>query len=388
MHPTLMLDIRCVTLQDTWQRLLPGAVALLSLIPCSCPAQIAPPLDPVAVRNALVPRLNDGMFRGIATGWSDGSAIRAAAGGVLARHGAPVDTATRFELGEASAILTTALLANLVTRGDLSLDDLAQGFLPPSIHMPTRAGRAITLGDLAFHRSGLPDVRTTPETLARVLRTVGLRFDIGTRYAFSQLGIDILGLALARHLHTPLAGAIRSRVLTPLGITDMIPSSSRRVTSRDAVGHTAAGTPVTPQSTASGRWRASIIGATRFASAAGDTVNGPLSSTFALMMRARSPGPEPSLPVALGWRVLRLDGRDIYWLDAQDAPGFSAYIAIDPARQRAAAVLSNSSRAVDVIAGALLLGKVPEVQRARSASQHLARASQARRHSHRRHGRR
>jgi hypothetical protein len=86
--------------------------------------------------------------------------------------------------------------------------------------------------------------------------------------------------------------------------------------------------------------------------------------------------------------VLRLDGRDIYWLDAQDAPGFSAYIAIDPARERAAAVLSNSSRAVDVIAGALLLGKVPEVQPARSASQHLARASQARRHSHRRHGRR
>ena len=67
------------------------------------------------------------------------------------------------------------------------------------------------------------------------------------------------------------------------------------------------------------------------------------------------------LPVALGWRVLPLDGRDIYWHDAQDAAGFSAYMAIDPGRARSATVLSNTARPVDAIAGQLLLGRVPVI---------------------------
>ncbi|MBC7844625.1 MAG: serine hydrolase, partial [Gemmatimonadaceae bacterium] len=121
-------------------------------------------------------------------------------------------------------------------------------------------------------------------------------------------------------------------------------------------GTAVAGTADTP-----GSWRATVVAMTRFAIAASDTIRGPLASTFALMMRTRSLGPDPTLPVALGWRVLRLDGRDIYWHDAQLAPGFSAYVAMDPQQHRAAAVLSNSARDVASVAGALLLGRVPTI---------------------------
>ena len=65
------------------------------------------------------------------------------------------------------------------------------------------------------------------------------------------------------------------------------------------------------------------------------------------------------LPVALGWRVLPLDGRDIYWHDAQDPEGFSVYVAMDPQRRRATAALGNTARPVDALAGQLLLGRVP-----------------------------
>ena len=102
------------------------------------------------------------------------------------------------------------------------------------------------------------------------------------------------------------------------------------------------------------------------------------------MMRTRSLGPDPTLPVALGWRVLRLDGRDIYWHDAQDAPGFSAYVAMDPARHRAAAVLSNTARSVDAIAGALLLGRIPVIAPASRVVRPTSRpASGSRRRAHR-----
>ena len=178
------------------------------------------------------------------------------------------------------------------------------------------------------------------------------------------MGIDLLGLALARHLRLPLTDAIQSRILGPLHITDVRLVTTRASNDREAIGHTPAGTVVVGQIRAEGLWVGSVVGMTRFAAAASDTINGPLASTFALMMRTRSPGPDPALPVALGWRVLKIDGRNIYWHDAQDAPGFSAYVAMDPSRGRAVTVLSNTGRAVDAIAGQLLLGRVPKISAA------------------------
>lgn len=359
-----------MTVRDSWYRSPRLALVLLSLMTRPISAQSAPAsLDPVAVRGSFIPRVNDGTYRGIAAGWVEGTALRSAAAGVTTAHGTAIDATTRFELGEAGEIFTTALLASLVAKGELSLDDLAQRFLPPPIRLPHRLGRAITLGDLAFHRAGLPSVTLSAgaspqERVTRTLRGITLRSDIGSRYAFSQLGIEVLGLALSRHLRMPLATAVQLRLFSPLGLTDIAPSSESRISARDATGHTASGTAVSMSTPASGNWRATIVAITRFAIAASDTTRGPLASTFALMMRTRSLGPDPTLPVALGWRVLRLDGRDIYWHDAQDAPGFSAYVAMDPSRRRAAAVLSNTARSVDAVAGALLLGRVPVIDAA------------------------
>ena len=378
-----------MTARDSSHRCMWQTFVVLSLLSRAVSGQNAPAsLDPVTVRGSFVPRVNDGTFRGIAAGWIEGGALRSAAAGVTTEHGAAIDATTRFELGEAGEVLTTALLANLVAKGELSLDDLAQRFLPPPIRLPNRRGRAITLGDLAFHRAGLPDTplaagASQQERVTRTLRGLTLRSDIGSRYAFSQLGIEVLGLALARHLRMPLATAVQIRLLSPLGLTDIAPSFERRVVARDAIGHTATGTAVA-STTSTGTWRATIVDITRFAIAASDTTRGPLASTFALMMRTRSLGPDPTLPVALGWRVLRLDGRDIYWHDAQDAPGFSAYVAMDPARHRAAAVLSNTARSVDAIAGALLLGRIPVIEPASRVVRPTSRpASGSRRRAHR-----
>jgi serine-type D-Ala-D-Ala carboxypeptidase/endopeptidase len=358
------MSVRNLVHVSTW-----AAVIVLSLPAAGLGAQIAPRLDPVAVRGVLVPRVNDGTFRGIATAWREGDTLRTAAAGVTRTGGAGIDNQTRFHLGEAGAVFTAALLAHLVARGELSLDDLAQRFLPPPIRLPNRAGRAITLGDLAFHRSGLPNAprvegRTAVERLDRAVRRSPLQFDIGSRYAFSQLGIDLLGLALSRHLRMPLSDAVQSRVLGPLNITDIILLTTSASSGQDATGHAPNGAPLPAPIRIEGTWVGSVVGMARFAAAASDTVNGPLASTFALMMRTRSPGPDPALPVALGWRVLAVDGRNIYWHDAQDARGFSAYVAMDPARARAVTVLSNTSRPVDAIAGQLLLGRMPTIDAA------------------------
>jgi serine-type D-Ala-D-Ala carboxypeptidase/endopeptidase len=355
-------------------------VLVLSLIAGIARAQTLPSppdaLDAAAVRAALIPRVNDGTFRGVATAWRVGDSLRTASAGVVAAGGAAIDPSTLFELGEIGALLNAALLANLVSKGELSLDDLAQRFLPAAIRLPTRLGRAITLGDLAFQRSGLPNRRrptvgrSSIEQIGAEVRAARLTADIGSRYLFSSLGTEILGLALERHLGIALEAAIQARILTPIDVDGLATTPADRMTpSMVAIGHTAAGSPVSSESRRRAVWRGSIFGLSRFAVAAADTVHGPLARTFALMMRTRSVGPESSLPVALGWRVLRLQGRDIYWHDAQDAAGFSAFVAVDPALGRASAVLSNSARALGAIAGQLLLGAVPDLSAAPPATQ-------------------
>ncbi len=109
------------------------------------------------------------------------------------------------------------------------------------------------------------------------------------------------------------------------------------------------------------RWRGSAIDPARLAIAASATINGPLASTFALMMRTRSPGPDPIHNVALGWRVMPLEGRDTYWHDAHDAQGFSIYVALDPRRRPAAEAFGNNPRPVAAVAEHLLPGRVPSI---------------------------
>lgn len=326
-------------------RAVPVAV-LFALWPMRLAGQTPGGPDPLAVRAAFIPRTNDRTFRGLAAAWRDADSLRFAVTGTTGADGGPLSPDVRVPLGEAGAILTEALLANMVVRGEVSLDDPAQRLMPAGVRLPTRGGRAITLGDLALHRAGLPATAAgtgvTPSRLAKAVNGTALRSAIGARYAFSQLGIDLLGAALANHLALPLPRAISERILHPLGLDDMTFVAAESAST--VVG-----------------WHASLTRLAQLAVAASDTVRGPLASTFALMLRTRSLGADSSLPVALGWRVLRLDDRDIYWHDALDVPGFSAYVAFDPARQAVSAVVGVGGPPVAAIAGQILLGRVPVI---------------------------
>ena len=44
----------------------------------------------------------------------------------------------------------------MVERGEVALDDPVRKYLPPSVMVPSRRGREISLVDLATHTSGLP----------------------------------------------------------------------------------------------------------------------------------------------------------------------------------------------------------------------------------------
>ncbi len=61
-------------------------------------------------------------------------------------------------------MFTALLLADMVERKEVALDDPVSKYLPASVTIPSRNGRAITLSDLTTHTSGLPRLPTNLDT--------------------------------------------------------------------------------------------------------------------------------------------------------------------------------------------------------------------------------
>src|ERR1700730_6349800 len=96
---------------------------------------------------------------GIVAGVVDPNGRRVVAYGNLA-NGDPrtLDGDTIFEIGSVSKVFTSLVLADMVHRKEVSLDDPAAKYLPENVKMPERNGISITLHDLSTHSSGLPRI--------------------------------------------------------------------------------------------------------------------------------------------------------------------------------------------------------------------------------------
>src|SRR5581483_4611259 len=66
------------------------------------------------------------------------------------------DGDTLFEIGSITKVFTANLLADMIGREEVRLDDPVQKYLPAEVHMPTLRGKEITLYHLSTHTSSLP----------------------------------------------------------------------------------------------------------------------------------------------------------------------------------------------------------------------------------------
>lgn len=154
----------------------------------------------------------------------------------------PPDADTAFEIGSITKTFTGAALAALLERDAVGLDDPV-GALLPGWTLPEKGGRRITLKDLATHRSGLPRMPDMPmpgavadlllmrriedpyrngtaEWVRGYLAEYALPRAPGEAEEYSNLGMGLLGRALAQKTGLPYEELVRRRVLAPLGMTD------------------------------------------------------------------------------------------------------------------------------------------------------------------------
>ena len=217
-----------------------------------------------------------------------------------------VDGDTVFEIGSITKVFTALLLADAVERGEVALSDPVTRYLPASVKVPQR-GRAITLGDLASHVSGLPRLPTnmastnprnpyadyTVDQLYAFLSGYELPRDAGAQYEYSNLGGGLLGHVLALRAGMTYEALVEARITRPLGMTSTRITLSDDMRSRLASGYDAALQPADnwdlPTLAGAGALRSTVNDLLLFLSAAMGERPTPLAKAFAAMTTARRP---------------------------------------------------------------------------------------------------
>ncbi len=324
-----------------------------------------------AIRAMLARRIDhEQQAPGIAVGIVEPGGRRIIAYGKLASGDPrPVDGDTIFEIGSISKVFTSLLLADMVNREEVALDDAAAKYLPGTVRMPERSGKSITLRHLATHSSGLPRVpgNLNPKDpanpyadycagdLYQFLSGYTLLRDPGSEIEYSNLGAGLLGHILARCAGADFGTSVRLRITEPLGMPDTGITLSSSMKQRMATGHNAMLAPVP-------NWDfAALAGAGALRSSANDMLSfleaflgyreSPLAPAMTAMLEARRPVGKTGFEVGLGWNI----AGEFVWHDG-GAGGFRSFIGYDLKARVGVVALSNAftSGGVDDIAINLL----------------------------------
>jgi len=339
------------------------------------------PGDPAEadVRAMLTDRLVPGTDTGMVVGLIAKGNSRIIAAGKSGAAGSPAPGGdTIFEIGSATKVFTTTLLAIMAERGEVRLEDPAAQYLPSSVKVPERNGRKITLLDLATHQSGLPRLPTnlnprdpanpyadyTVEQLYAFLSGYQLPRDIGAQFEYSNLGMGLLGHILSLKAGIGYEALVTRLVLEPLQMKDTGITLRPGQSERFAQGHDSAGRAVAawdlPTLAGAGALRSTVQDMLKFA-AANLAGTGPLATALRSTHQARAGIGTPDGSVALGWLLRHAFDTEIVWHNGGTA-GFHSFIGFDLKNGAAVVILHNSAASIDDIGFHLLDSRFPIVK--------------------------
>ena len=144
----------------------------------------------------------------------------------------PAGVETIYRIGSISKTFTAVVLAQLVDRKTIALDDPVEKYFP-EVRGFTGArpeAKPITFRQLGSHTAGLirepalqgaasgPIAEWEAKILASI-PTTSFATAPGERYAYSNIGYGVLGLALSRAAKTPFMKLVEDGIFTPLGMT-------------------------------------------------------------------------------------------------------------------------------------------------------------------------
>jgi len=328
-------------------------------------------------RAVITEWVNAGRYPGLAVGFVSHDNKRRVITYGPAAGVTPFDGKTVFEIGSITKTFTAAVLADMVQKGEVALDDPVVKHLPAGTVIPSRNGRQITLLDLATHSSGLPGMPTnftssdnenpyadyTTAQLFAFLASHTLRREIGATYEYSNLGVGLLGQALSFRAGRSYEALVAERVTGPLKLTDTRIALTPSMQQRLAPGHTGSGLVAKnwdlPTLAGAGALRSTMNDMLTYAHMQASSPSTPLGTAFAFTHAERHAGPTPNMTIGLAWHRFKTPaGRTIVWHNGGTG-GYKSFIGFDEASGDAIVVLANSANSVDEIGLHLLDAAVP-----------------------------
>lgn len=273
-------------------------------------------------------------------------------------HHGPATEDTLFRVASATKVFTGLLLADMVERGEVSLDDPVTKYLPDGVVVPA-GRRAITLRDLVTHRSGLPSMPANfrddgeygERDLYAYLAKCKLQSEPGAQFRYSNLGMALLGVALSRRANLTYEHLLTQRIAAPLGMK----ASRITVDPKDpnlAPGHDTRLRPA--------RFHASIgtlAGASELVSSARDLAaflraalgDSPLQAALQRSMTPLTTRDEYHAEIGYGWWLDHHRSRTFIWHGGESRDGYKSFIGLDPERKIGVVVLASSRNGIEDI---------------------------------------
>jgi D-alanyl-D-alanine-carboxypeptidase/D-alanyl-D-alanine-endopeptidase len=310
------------------------------------------------ILSILKERVEKGRIAGMVVGLleADG-ATRVLAWGDPGPRTLPLDGASVFEIGSITKLFTGSVLADMVLKGEVSLDDPVQQYLPETVTVPTRNGIEITLGMLSEQNSGLPRMpdnfspanRTNPyadygaEDLYEFLSGHELRRNPGESFEYSNLAVGLLGHTLAIRAGQSYEELVRERILDPLGMTHTGVALTPWMGDHLALGHRQNGRLASNWGfdalAGAGAIRSTAEDMLKFIDAALHPEGGSIHKAMAFAQEERADA--GGLRIGLNWLTIPAGSDKLIWHNG-GTRGYRTFMGIIPARGIGVVVLTNS----------------------------------------------
>ena len=267
-----------------------------------------------------------------------------------------------FEIGSISKVFSGTLLAILAGEGKVRLDDPVSKYLPATVKVPSRNNIVITLAHLAEQNSGLPRMPNnftpkdpanpyadyTAEQMFAFLSKYELTRNPGEQFEYSNLGVGLLGQALARSQNMSYEALVDSRIFKPLGMTHSAIILTPWMQQHLALGHDATGRVTAnwdiPAFAGAGAIRSTANDMLKFLDANLHLERGPLREAMKFAQTRRAPTSPPNGSIGLNWLHRKVNADTVIWHNGGTG-GYRTFIGFDPDRKLGVVLLTNSGGA-------------------------------------------
>lgn len=358
MHRARLLTLACLALAATTP--LPVTAQQQSRAPAASTAR-APFLTDAQILAIIKQRVDEKRSAGIVVGILDPDGkTRVIAYGDPGPGQPPLDGNSVFEIGSITKVFTGILLADLVQEGKVGLDDPVQKYLPATVKVPSRNGKAITLRSLSEQNSGLsrmpnnfrPADQSNPyadysvQQMYDFLSGYTLQRDPGEKFEYSNLGVGLLGHVLSLAAGKSYEELQRERIWAPLGMENTAITFTPWMKGHLAVGHDEQGNVVAnwdiPTLAGAGAIRSTTNDMLKFLDANLHPERGRLQRAMAFAQQERAPA--GNMGIGLNWLRLHAGPDTIVWHNGGTG-GYRTFIGFQPSRKRGVIIMTNTTGA-------------------------------------------